>query len=87
MIKKNNDIAKVKKQIASYLNEQVEVTLNLGRNKRQVFSGELSGIYPALFTVRPNDRSFLGKTAYSYSEILCGSVLIRPLEQKKAESF
>ena len=37
----------------------------------------LSGIYPSLFTVSPFDKNFLGKTAYSYSEILCGRVKIQ----------
>ena len=60
-----------------------DVRVNLGRNKIVNFTGLLSGIYPALFTVRPNDKSFLGKTSYSYAEVLCGSVLIRPAKKSK----
>ena len=77
MIKPKRDIAAVKQTINDYFQRQVEVTVNLGRNKIQRFCGELSGIYPALFTVRPNDENFLGKTSYSYSEVLCGSVKIK----------
>ena len=40
------------------------------------YSGILSGIYPALFTVKPDEEGFLGKTAYSYSDVLCGNVKI-----------
>ncbi len=83
MIKPNCDIQSVKKTIADYFRQQVDVTVNLGRNKRLRYCGELSGIYPALFTVRPNDKSFLGKTSYSYAEVLCGSVLIRPAKKSK----
>ncbi len=82
MIKQKNDITAVKKKIADYFNQQVDVVVNLGRNKILKYTGELSGVYPALFTVRPDDKGFLGKTSYSYAEVLCGSVRIKP---RKAE--
>ena len=50
----------------------------MGRNKFVTFSATLSGIYPSIFTVEPKDKGFLGKTAYSYSEILCGKVFLSP---------
>ena len=56
------------------------VRVNLGRNKILSYSGVLSGIYPALFTVKPDDTDFLGKTAYSYSDVLCGSVKIKQIQ-------
>ena len=83
MIKCKNDISQIKKHIADCLRKQVNVTVNLGRNKILRYCGELSGVYPALFTVRPNDEGFLGKTSYSYAEVLCGSVSVKPV--KKAD--
>jgi len=62
--------------ITSLNQKPVTVKLNLGRNKFVTFTATLSGIYPSLFTVNPDDKNFLGKTAYSYSEILCGRVKI-----------
>ncbi len=59
--------------------QRVAVKVNLGRNKSVSYSGVLSGIYPALFTVKPDDEDFLGKTAYSYSDVLCGTVKIKRL--------
>ncbi len=59
---------------------RVAVKVNLGRNKSVSYSGVLSGIYPALFTVRPDDKDFLGKTAYSYSDVLCGAVKIQKIQ-------
>lgn len=78
MIKANNDIIRVKKRIQEYFSKQVDVTVNLGRNKVLRYCGEVTGVYPALFTVRPNDENFLGKTAYSYAEVLCGSIAVKP---------
>ena len=78
MMKPKSDIARIKQAIASCFKRQVDVTVNLGRNKILRYCGELSGVYPALFTVQPNDKNFLGKTSYSYAEVLCGSVKIKP---------
>ncbi len=77
MIKSNMSLSQVKDAIKNMRQSTVEVTLNLGRNKFVVFSGTLEGVYPALFTVKPFDEGFKGKTSYSYSEYLCGKVKIR----------
>lgn len=78
MIKQKNDIATIKRTIMDCFNKQVDVIVNLGRNKILRYSGQLSGVYPSLFTVKPDDKNFLGKTSYSYAEVLCGSVRIKP---------
>ena len=77
MMKPNNDIARVKQCIRGFQEQRVDVTVRLGRNKVQRFCGTLTGVYPALFTVRPDDKDFLGKTAYSYAEVLCGSIDVK----------
>jgi uncharacterized protein Veg len=64
--------------------QRVAVRVNLGRNKSISYSGILSGIYPALFTIKPDEDGFLGKTSYSYSDLLCGNVKIKKLENKEA---
>jgi uncharacterized protein Veg len=74
MIKSSVTLNDVKQAILNGKDQSVEVTLNLGRNKYVSFSGVLSGVYPALFTVTPFDKSFKGKTSYSYSEYMCGRV-------------
>lgn len=73
---KRQSLAEIKTKIESYYDRPVSVRVNLGRNKITHFDGKLSGVYPALFTVLPDDKNYLGKTAYSYSEILCGSVRV-----------
>lgn len=79
MIKPTKNIKDVKQMVKDCASARVAVRLNLGRNKTVSFSGILSGIYPALFTVKPDDEDFLGKTAYSYSDVLCGNVKIKKL--------
>lgn len=76
MIKVNTTIKAIKEAVARLNQKPVTVKLNLGRNRFVTFTATLNGIYPSLFTVSPDDKNFLGKTAYSYSEILCGRVKI-----------
>ncbi len=80
MIKQKKNISQVKQMVKSYAKERVCVKVNLGRNKSVSYFGVLSGIYPALFTVKPDDEDFLGKTAYSYSDVLCGNVKIKAVK-------
>lgn len=82
MIKVNVTISSIKEAVKNLYLRPVTVKLNLGRNKFVTFPATLNGIYPSLFTVSPDDKNFLGKTAYSYSEILCGRVKI---DARKAE--
>lgn len=77
MIKKSCNIQSAKSEIMSMQGKKVAVTVNLGRNKTENFEGVLNGVYPALFTVKPDVDGYRGKTAYSYSEYLCGNVALR----------
>ena len=77
MIKNMVTLSQVKEHIKNMQQKAVDVTLNLGRNKYVSYSGRLSGVYPALFTVIPFDKSFKGKTSYSYSEFMCGKVKLK----------
>ena len=83
MIKTTSTLSEVKQKINDLKAKPVSVTLNLGRNKLVKFSGRLVGVYPALFTVSPFDKSFKGKTSYSYSEYMCGRVSIKEIAEPK----
>lgn len=81
MIKSNLELSQVKQTIEKLKDKQVKVKVNLGRNKYVSFLGKLSGVYPALFTVMPQDKNFLGKTSYSYSEYMCGKVTVKIVDK------
>lgn len=81
MIKSGETLGQVKQAIFGMKEKPVEVTVNLGRNKFVVYVGRLMGVYPALFTVMPNDKDFRGKTSYSYSEYMCGKVRLKQLAE------
>lgn len=77
MIKPTTSVSQVKRAVEGCYLKPVTVKLNLGRNKSVTFPATVNGVYPSLFTVSPDDKNFLGKTAYSYSELLCGRVKLK----------
>ncbi len=76
MIKKVQSLGETKEKIKSYLGKNLEIKVNLGRNKYISYTGKITSVYPALFQVTPNEF-FNGKTAFSYSEYMCGVVKIK----------
>lgn len=78
MIKQNVNLAKTKDKVKNFFNKDVEVKVNLGRNKFVYYKGKITNIYPALFTITPT-TDYKGKTAFSYSEYMCGIVDIKEL--------
>jgi len=79
MIQCGKTINDVKEKIKALNSKKVEVTLNLGRNKFVKFLATVDGVYPALFTVKPQG-DFKGKTTFSYAEYLCGNVKLKDKE-------
>lgn len=79
MIKSNMSKQQVLNDIKNLESKDVEVLFDLGRNKIVTFSGKLSGVYPALFTVTPFDKDYKGKTSYSYQEYMCGRVKLKEI--------
>ncbi len=77
MIKAPKNIRSIREEIADFYGKNVHVHVDMGRNRTADYTGKLTGLYPALFTVTPDDKNYRGKTSYSYSEILCGEVKIR----------
>jgi len=77
MIKQKNDYGSIKSAIEKLLGETVDVSVNLGRNKIERYTGVVSACYQALFTVCPS-TAFQGKTSFSYSEVMCGRVRVEP---------
>lgn len=80
MIKQKGNILDTKEKVKNYYQKLVEVKVNLGRNKFVVYTGKITSIYPALFTITPLSE-YKGKTAFSYSEYMCGIVDIKELAE------
>lgn len=79
MIKPQKSIQEIKRMIQTCYLSRVAVQVDLGRNKRLKFHGTLSGMYPALFSITPEQADFNGKTTYSYADVLCGTVKLKKI--------
>ena len=76
MVKSNINISLIRKAIEKEKGKDVNVRVNLGRNKFVSYKGRITNVYPALFTVSPYG-DFNGKTSFSHSEVCCGNVIIK----------
>lgn len=79
MLKNTRNLTAIKAFINECRDAKIKIDLNLGRNRRVSFNGVLSGVYPALFTVTPDEKNTSYRTAYSYSDLLCGTVKIKKI--------
>lgn len=80
MIKSSINIDAVKNEINRLKGQDVDVKVNLGRNRTALYAGKLSGVYRDIFTILPYGQ-FKGKTTFSYSEVICGNVVIKEIEE------
>ena len=76
MVKSNINISLIRKAIEKEKGKDVNVRVNLGRNKFVSYKGRITNVYLALFTVS-SYGDFNGKTSFSYSEVCCGNVIIK----------
>lgn len=77
MIKNGRDLKSIKRVVEKLKGKAIDVKVNLGRNKFVCYEGVLTNAYSSLFTVVPSEE-FNGKTSFSYAELTCGNVRIRP---------
>ena len=77
MIKNGRDLNSVKRAVEKLKGETLDVKVNMGRNKFVFYEGVLTKVYSSLFTIEPS-HLFTGKTSFSYAELMCGNVKIRP---------
>lgn len=80
MIKSSINIDSVKSEITRLKGQDVNVKVNLGRNRTALYVGKVAGVYQDIFTIMPYGQ-FKGKTTFSYSEIICGNVKIKKAEE------
>lgn len=85
MIKGVGDYFLVRKSVAKLLDARVVVIQNLGRNKFLKYFAKISGVYPALFTIEPEKKVYVGKTSFSYNEIMCNQVIIKRIKEQSKE--
>ncbi|MGN0798514.1 MAG: Veg family protein [Christensenellales bacterium] len=66
----------IKEKINAIKGKDIEISINRGRRKIEIYKGVVEHIYPSVFTVKVLDNSNTKAVACSYSDVLCGDVKI-----------
>ncbi len=77
MRKVGTNVSSVIEQIESLKGENIGLEINKGRKRIVRYQGIIENVYPSIFTVNIGE----GKSplSYSYTEVLCGDVVINKL--------
>lgn len=57
--------------------ENVYMEIQKGRNKIEKYSGVIENVYPSIFVVKSHGDSNNKAISYSYSDVLCGDVIVQ----------
>ena len=79
MRKVNSSVINVIKEIEKLKGESVSMEINKGRKRIEKYQGIIENIYPSIFTV--NIGGGKSPISYSYSEVLCGNVVINKVNK------
>ena len=48
--------------------------MRVGSNKFVEINALVEKVYPSMFIIKPNNKVYLTRTSYSYSDVLCGEI-------------
>lgn len=71
-----NTMAQAKEKIENLKGQNIKVKINKGRNKIVHLTAIINEVYPSMFVIRPTSEVDLEKVSYSYSDMLCGDIVI-----------
>ena len=71
------DIKEIISKIRNLKGENVTMEVQKGRNKIERYKGIIESVYPSIFTVKlDTSDGNISSISYSYSEVLCGDVVV-----------
>lgn len=85
MRKVSSNVLTVIQEIEKLKGENICMEINKGRKKIEKYQGVIENTYPSIFTV--NVGGGKNPLSYSYTEVLCGDVVINKIEDKWAKYF
>lgn len=76
MRKVDLDIKSIIDKIKNLKGESVDMEVSKGRNRIEKYTGVIESVYPSIFTVKLDNPKNNTALSYSYSEVLCGDVIV-----------
>ena len=64
-------IEQIKAQLKRHQGQEVKITFDIGRNKKEIFKAIISELYPSVFIVLKDDE----KKAFSYVDVLTNTIM------------
>jgi uncharacterized protein Veg len=78
MRKVNTSVSNVIEEISRLKGSNISMQVNKGRKRIEKYQGIIENVYPSIFTVNIGEGK--NPMSYSYTEVLCGDVVIRELK-------
>ena len=78
MRKVNTSVSTVIEEISKLKGSNISMQINKGRKRIEKYQGIIENVYPSIFTVNIGDGK--NPMSYSYTEVLCGDVVISELK-------
>lgn len=72
----NRSIAGAKEMIENLKGKNIKLKVNKGRNKIVHLTATIDEVYPSMFVISPTSKVELDRRSYSYSDILCGDIVV-----------
>ena len=70
------DIKSIISKIQGLKGESVHMAVTKGRNRIEKYTGVIESVYPSIFTVKLDNSQNPSSISCSYSEVLCGDVVV-----------
>lgn len=74
----SKSVGEIKTKVETLKGQKVDMCVNKGRRQMIKFSALIVETYPCVFIVEAFEPCPIKTMSYSYSEVLCGNVRIRP---------
>ncbi len=82
MRKVNQTIKDIISSIEALKGHPIKVQVSHGRKKIEKLVGTIENMYPSVFVVNVGETHIPNKISCSYSDVLCGNVKIKKIENK-----
>ena len=70
-------IESIKNKIDELVGKNIYMEVCRGRKQVKKYAGVIIHTFPSVFVVRLTDNSIVNSLSYSYSDVLCGDVIIQ----------
>ncbi len=74
-----HNVMSVIEEIERLKGASISMEINKGRKKIEKYQGIIENVYPSIFTVNIGDGK--NPLSYSYTEVLCGDVVISEIKE------